>query len=642
MRRLACLAILVTLSLTALAQEPVTLDQTQHPALLLKTNQPGLYLSAPAVSTEVSLQVRGIVARGLVRQRFENAAGRCVEAIYVFPLSEKATVDAMRMKVGVRTIAGEIKERQEAARVYEQAKSEGRKASLLEQHRPNLFTVSVASIADGETVEIELEYQEIVRYDGHFSLRLPLAIGPRFEPPSGNGFLPQIRHAAPSPKRNPVTIDIDLDAGLSLTSVVSPTHPIETTTLSGTRVSVKPRDVQIASDRDFELTWTPRLGSVPQSAAFSEVAGEHRYTLLMLFPPDVSKKAAAILARETIFILDTSGSMEGQSLEQAKKALLTAIERLRPSDHFNVIEFNSTAQRLFAASRRADADTIEIATDWVAARQSTGGTEMLSALQLALGGDEPAKGVRQVIFITDGQVGNEQEVFEFIRANLGGDRVFTVGIGNAPNTFFMSNAARAGRGTFTHIGNIEQVSERMTELFRKLESPVLSNLDLQLDAGVEAWPKQLPDLYAGEPLIVTMRGPSTARAAGQVVSPGWQGTFAAASEQTQSGIAKLWARQKIDAVRDSVFTGANADDVKKEIVTLALEHHLVTEHTSLVAVDTTPAGVDATSCTSELVPLNLPAGWGGIDGALPRTATNARLWMLIGGALLLAALLMRK
>ncbi|HEX2122007.1 MAG TPA: VIT domain-containing protein, partial [Thermoanaerobaculia bacterium] len=337
MRRYACLVILAVLSLAATAQEPVTtLDQTHHPALLLKTNQPGVFLSAPAVSTGVSLQVRGIVARGVVRQRFVNATGRCVEALYVFPLSENATVDAMRMNVGVRTIAGEIEERAEAARVYEQAKSEGKKASLLEQHRPNLFTVSVASVGDGETVEIELEYQEIVRYDNRFSLRIPLAIGPRYTPPDGTSALPAMRQERTDPRRNPVAIEIDLDAGIALANVASTTHPIDATPLSGTRVTVKPRNVQIASDRDFELTWTPRLGSLPQSAAFSETAGGHRYTLLMLFPPDVANQQAAILARETIFILDTSGSMAGPSLEQAKQALLAAVDRLRPSDHFNV------------------------------------------------------------------------------------------------------------------------------------------------------------------------------------------------------------------------------------------------------------------------------------------------------------------
>ncbi|HWW61318.1 MAG TPA: VIT domain-containing protein, partial [Thermoanaerobaculia bacterium] len=450
-RHAAILLYLILFAMHSRAQEPVALDQVQHPALLLKTTLPGLFVEAPAVSTEISLDIHGIVARGRVRQRFENNTDHCVEAIYVFPLADNATVDAMRLKVGVRTIEGEIRERQEAQRVYEEAKREGRHASLLEQHRPNLFTVSVASLASHDTAEVELEYQQIVGYDdGRFSLRLPLAIAPRYSTPTAAA-TPALNHAPPSPARNPVTLTIDLDAGIGLSSVISPTHGIQPAQLSGTRTQIK---TTIASDRDFVLEWTPRLGAMPQSTAFSEIAGDQRYTLVMLFPPDLALRPAAVLPRETIFIIDTSGSMGGPSIEQAKKALLTAVRRLRPSDRFNIIEFNSDARRMFDDSRRADRDVVDEALRWVDALQSTGGTEMMSALKLALDDNPNPTAIRQVIFMTDGQVGNESEVFAYIREHLGGSRLFTIGIGNAPNTFFMSNAARAGRGTFTQISDL--------------------------------------------------------------------------------------------------------------------------------------------------------------------------------------------
>ncbi|HVR38469.1 MAG TPA: VIT domain-containing protein [Thermoanaerobaculia bacterium] len=628
-RRLAVLLYLILFALHSRAQQPVTLDQVQHPGLLLKTNQPGVFLEAPTVSTEISLSVRGIVARGLVRQTFENATDHCVEAIYVFPLSDNATVDAMRMRIGVRTIEGQIREREEAQREYEEAKSEGRNASLLEQHRPNLFTVSVASLASHETAQIELEYQEIVRYDdGKFSLRVPLAIGPRYNASN----LP-VPPSSGEQNVNPVTINIDLDSGITLATVKSPTHDLESTRLSGTHVTLKPRKVSIASDRDFILEWTPQLGALPQSTQFSEVVGDDRYTLLMLFPPDVSLQPKAILPRETIFIIDTSGSMGGPSIEQAKKALLTAIGRLRASDRFNVIEFNSDAHRLFDESRPADVGTVAEALRWVAALESTGGTEMMSALKLALDDAPHPNDIRQVIFMTDGQVGNEADVFAYIREHLGGSRLFTIGIGNAPNTYFMSNAARAGRGTFTQIGDLGEVEEKMTAIFQKLESPVLSNISVQFADQTSV----VPDLYAGEPLVVTLRSSSKGNANGRITANGWNGTFAPSSDEHANGIAKLWARREIDAVRDSVFTGAKEEDVRAKIVSLALAHHLVTEHTSLVAVDTTPAGVDARSCKSELVPVNLPAGWGGVEGALPQTGTNAKLLIAIGVALLLLA-----
>ncbi len=642
-RRAAALFVLLFSSLLAFADEPITLDEVRHPSLLLNTTRPGVFVEAPTVRTEISLQIRGIVARAVVRQTFENKTDHCVEAIYVFPLADDATVDAMRLRVGARTIEGVIKEREEAAKVYEQAKSEGRQASLLEQHRPDLFTVSVASLPSGESAEVEIEYQQLVTYDGRFSLRIPLAIGPRYQPAGTASLLPAMRHEPTDAKRNPVKLEIDLDAGIPLATIVSPTHELAPVPLSATRTKLTPRNVEIASDRDFELIWTPRLGALPQSAAFSEIAGGQRYTLLMLFPPDLAARPAAVLPRETTFIIDTSGSMAGPSLDQAKQALLSALRRLRSSDRFNVIEFNSNARRLFEESRAADPGTVEAALRWVGALESTGGTEMMSALQLAFEDAPPHENfVRQIVFITDGQVGNESEVFEYIRAHLGNARVFTIGIGAAPNSYFMRNAARAGRGTFTHIGDVAQVEEEMTSMFRKLESPVLSNLALHVDPGVEMWPAQLPDLYAGEPLVVALRGDKPA--AGRVTANGWDQQFSATALEAPSGLARLWARQKIDALRDSVFTGVNTEEVKKQIVTLALEHHLVTEHTSLVAVDMTPAGLDTHSCTSELVPINLPAGWGGMEagGALPQTGTASRLWMGIGVALLMVALVARR
>lgn len=632
----------------AAQEEPVTINQMQHPALLVKTTRPGYFVEAATVRSEIALTIRGVLARGLVKQRFENTGKQCIEAVYVFPLSDGAAVDAMRMRVGNRVIDGEIHEKQEAAQVYEQAKSEGKRASLLEQHRPNLFTVSVASIAPGETIEIEIEFQEIVQFDsGRFSLRLPLAIGPRYTPQASNGApFPRIQYKMPGDKRdNPVELTIDLDGGVPLGTVLSPTHPLETVPLSGSRVQLKPRDVRIASDRDFELVWTPRLGSLPQRAAFSEVSRDQRYTLMMLFPPDVATTPKSVLPRETIFIIDTSGSMSGPSLVQAKQALLTAIERLRPSDRFNVIEFNSTSRRIFEESHVADRDTIAEALKWVQALESTGGTEMLGAVQLALETNAKPGEVRQVIFITDGQVSNEHEVFEYARQHLGDARLFTIGIGSAPNSYFMRNAARVGRGTFTSISDIGEVEAKMTSLFAKLESPVLSNLSLQTEANAEVWPEKLPDLYAGEPLVVTIKTPVAAtKSLGRVVATGWNATLDTTVDEKQTGIAKLWARQKIDAVRDRIFTGGNEIEIKGEITKLALEHHLVTEHTSLVAVDNTPTGLDAQSCKSELVPINLPDGWGGMEpqGTLPQGGTASTLAVLLGAVLLLIALIVRR
>lgn len=642
------LALLFLLPFVARGQElqPVKMDDVDQAALLIKTQQPGVYLQAPTVDTTVTLNVAGIVARGLVHQQFRNPTNRCVEAVYVFPLPENAAIDTMVMRIGDRVVEGQIKEKLQAKETYEQAKSEGKRAVLLEQNRPNMFTASVASIPAGEDAIIEIGYQQTLTYDsGHFSLRFPLAIGPRYHAQqTASSPMPAMTQLPAHKDRNPVTFLINVDAGIPLQEVKSPTHAVEVSQVTDTGWHVTAS--RIASDRDFELSWTPRLGSTPKATVFTETIGGNRYALTMLFPPDVSQSAAAVLPRETVFIIDTSGSMGGPSIDQAKQALVLALDRLRRGDSFNVIEFNSTASRLFPQSRVADRDAVEEAKQWVQRLDADGGTEMLPALQLALEAPQNGDLVRQVIFMTDGQVSNEQELFDYIRTHLGNSRLFTVGIGAAPNSFFMRNAARFGRGTFTNISDLAELQQKMTELFGKLEAPTLRNIEMQFDSGAEVWPPRVPDLYAGEPLVVLARVPvSSAKVSvqGDIVRSPWKDSVSLASPTEHAGIARLWARAKVEALEDAMRTAPNPDDVRKQIVGVAIEHHIVTSETSLVAVDVTPAGVDPQSCASELVPVNLPAGWGGMtdgsgeEAALPQTATPARLFLLLGVFFLLAA-----
>jgi Ca-activated chloride channel family protein len=649
---------------------PVRLDQVNTAEMLVKTARQGLYLPVPAVKTAISLQVRGIVARGTVHQTFENKSGHCVEAIYVFPLPENAAVDTLTMIVGNRTIEGVVQERAEAQKTYEQAKTEGKQASLLEQQRPNLFTVSISALPGGETAEIEIGYEQVLTYDsGTFSLRFPLAVGPRYQPAPSTAVatsstsgapaaapattpdpppLPPMDHQRTRAERNPVTIEVDLDAGIALQRIESPSHSIETVMLSSTRHQVKLRDASVASDRDFQLDWSPQLGAEPKAAVFSETVGGKRYLLSILFPPNLAAQAAAVIPRETVFIIDTSGSMGGPSIEQARQALVMAIDRLRPSDSFNVIEFNSTASRLFPRSRRADRDAVAEAKAWVRKLESTGGTEMLPALQLALENVDAQASLRQVVFMTDGQVSNEQQLFAYLRAHLGNSRLFTVGIGAAPNSYFMRNAARFGRGTFTYIGNLSEVQQKMQALFAKLESPTLSNVQVAIaGSGAESYPERTPDLYAGEPVVILARADTATSVTlrGQAGRERWSAQVDAgpAADTKQAGIAKLWARQKIESLSDSLGAGTSAEEVRKNTLAVALEHHLVSDYTSLVAVDTTPAGTQARSCTPELVPLNLPAGWGGEDqGALPQGGTSGRLLILLGLLLLASAIMVRR
>jgi Ca-activated chloride channel family protein len=628
------LALLIILPIAFAAHAQVTLDQVQSGTLLLKTSKPGVYIEAPAVDTDVKLRVRGMILRGEVTQRFRNPEQTCAEAVYAFPLPEDAAVDTLRMTVGQHVIEGEIKERKEAEQIYQQAKSEGKHASLLSQERPNIFTVSIATIAGGEEVTVAIEYQQSVDYkDGAFRLRFPMTVAPRYMPASA----PMMSSAIPTStvgtivnpsEKHRVHLSVDLDSGFSLRRVDSSYQQVTTAALGGSHYMVTLADA--AADRDFELVWQPDLGSEPKSALFME----KDYALLMIMPPATSRGAR--LPKESIFIIDTSGSMEGSSIVAAKSALQLALDHLDSQDTFNIIEFNSVTNPLWTDARPATSGNLVEAKRFVDGLKATGGTEMMPALDAAFRDGTPNENaVRQVIFMTDGQVGNESQLFSFIRSHLGRSRLFTVGIGTAPNTHFMRDAARFGRGTFTYIGNRDEVQTKMSALFEKLESPVLTNVEFRFDdPAVEMWPQRIPDLYAGEPVVVAVR---FSKPASRVIASAkrgteeWNDVHSMQITSEESGVGRLWARRKIEALSDS------ETDVRPQIVQLALAHHLVSQYTSLVAVDHTPTGVAPESCQSRPVPVNLPAGWGGVDGSLPGTASPAPLHMLIGIVLLAIA-----
>ncbi|MDQ2870878.1 MAG: marine proteobacterial sortase target protein [Acidobacteriota bacterium] len=666
----AAVVIWVLFTHAAPGQAPVVRPEDAHAgALLLKTASPGVYLPAPVLDTDVSIRVTGMIARTTVSQRFRNGTGSCVEGIYVFPLPEGSAVDAMRLVIGDRVIEGQVKEREEAKKAYEQAKSEGRKASLVEQERPNIFTTSVASIGPDEEVQVVLEYQEALRFNqGAFRLRFPMVVAPRYNPaprPTGDEQSPSfVQAAASSPAtvsagvpdavriRPPVAdpaagftnphLKVSLDPGFPLRRVESATHALRTDAGQGNHTLVTLADRTVAADRDFELAWEPDLGQEPKASVFTQTVGGQLYSLLMVIPPDAAAPETR-LPRETVFVIDTSGSMHGTSIDGARQALSMALSRLAPEDRFNVIEFNSVTRRLFPESRRALPAAVEQARRWVGRLEAQGGTEMLPALAAALesSGEESSSGsVRQVLFMTDGAVGNEEELFAFIEKHLGKSRLFTVGLGSAPNSHFMTRAAMFGRGTFTYVASAAEVQPKMTALFRKLEAPVLTNLEVRWDdVAAEAWPSKVPDLYAGEPLVVAVRLASASSAvtvSGERGGRPWSQRLTLSASREDSGVARLWARFKIAALMDSATAGAEADKIRRRVVEVALAHHLVSSYTSLVAVDVTPGSARGAACEARPLPVQMPDGWSAehVFGEMPSTATPGRVLLLLGFALL--------
>ncbi len=628
-------------------------------ALTLKTAIGG-HEVAPLVFTDVQMDISGMIARVRVSQRFVNPTAQWREGVYTFPLPERAAVDHLRMQIGERLIDGLIKERGEARRTYDAAKTQGRKTTLVEQQRPNLFTTSVANIGPGEEIVVAIEYQEALRYDeGSFRLRFPLAITPRYIPGApaptgaadghGLGWSPatqQVQDAdritPPLAPRadgwvNPVAITINLNAGFALAQLASAYHPMRIEEQPGHRFQLTLADGPVPAARDFELTWKPDVGAAPGAALFTETRGGRTYALLMALPPS-SVTPARREPREITYIIDTSGSMQGVSIAQAREALLLALDRLQPDDRFNVIEFNSATTPLFAAPVALDAATLQRAKQFVAGLRARGGTEMLPALDAALIGTPESRLIRQVVFLTDGAVGNEDALLRLINDKVGDRRLFTVGIGPAPNAFFMTRAAQFGRGTYTYIGDVREVKAKMTALFRKLEHPALTDILVDWPAGADAWPKIVPDLYAGEPVVVVAQFNAQA-ASGQIALSGrrtgstWGMLLPAAETVNEPGVGVLWARAKIDALMDAGRRGAPEPEIRGAVLDVALTHHLVSKYTSLVAVDVTPTRPIGTGAATSAVPGNIPEGLTGFD-QLPRTATPAPLLLVIGLALL--------
>lgn len=597
----------------------------------------GLYFKgeeAPVLGATIEVRVTGIIARTKVTQIFQNPSPDWVEGIYIFPLPGDAAVDTLRMKVGDRTVLGVIQEKEEARRTYEAAKQQGSKASLVEQERPDVFTTSVANVGPGETVEVAIELQQVVQWGrGRFSLRFPMVVRPEEgKAQHGRLRLPPVLRRGSAPV-NPFSFHADLSPGFPLARVESPSHAITVVKAKGKnfRYAVDLTKGVEHADSDLVLEWTPDIGREPRAVFYSEEVDGEKYALLMVMPPDAPGVVASRLPRETVFIIDTSGSMDGPSMPQAREALLFGLGRLQPGDWFNVIEFDSKATSVFPESVPATPDALEKARRFISGLDADGGTQMLPALQIAFQKPAPGELVPQVIFATDGQLSDEREVVRFLKANLGNRRLFPVAIGEAPNVPLLRRLGDLGGGSFTQIADVRNVQAAMGALFSQLESPMLRQIEAQWsDPSAEAWPARVPDLYLGDPLVVTAHledGDGQVTVSGQRGGAAWQDSFAVAGEFKGAGIDKLWARKKIQGLSDSLADGGDPEEVRRGITRLGLRHHLVTDYTSLVAVDpeeTAPSGLQP---VPHVLPVNPPVedviiATGGVVPSLDQRRVN--------------------
>ena len=610
------------------------------------------YVPAIQLAARAHFRITGLVAHVQLEQTFRNDTDQWVEGEYLFPLPDDAAVNRLKLVIGERVIIGKVREKKEARVLYDEARASGRRASLVEQRRANLFSNRVANIAPGETVVVALDYVQRINYrGGQFSLRFPMTVTPRYTP-AGHPAAEVWQFLNPEPASlarpiQPITLTAEINMGLPLSTVDAPYHKLTLTRDEGI-YHVALANGAVPMDRDFVLRWQPQPGSVPRAAAFHERIGASEYALLMVLPPTGPAQESSI-PREIVFVIDTSGSMGGESITQARASLDFGLGQLSPANRFNIIEFNTSARRLFREPVAATQHNLVKAREFIRHLDARGGTEMRAALELALPLPVPNtdERLRQVVFITDGAVGNEVDLFREIHRRLGGSRLFTVGIGSAPNSWFMRKAAEAGRGDFITIGDVVEVQESMQALFTRLGQTALANIRIDWPVAAETYPTRVPDLYPGEPLLIAARASDSFQGSSVVVrgqggDRAWEESLLFAPppsglEQAYTGIGTIWARAKIASLLDQEVLGRDKAEVRAAVLPVALEHQLVSPFTSFLAVEQKPHRPSDAALRAKPVPNLRPRGQSPQSYAYPRTATAAREQLVVGLLLLICA-----
>lgn len=604
----------------------------------------GKPITLPLLKTDIDADVQGDVAQVTVTQTFANPLNQAVHATYLFPLNETAAVNAMTMDVGDERIQAKIQRIETARATFEKAKSEGRSAALLSQHRPNMFTQDIANLMPGLPIKVTLKYaQTVPRIDGGYELVIPLVVGPRYQP-QGAGVAPGqaaapggVQHWNASTRTSgnataadsqttygqweveqlpayppvfelnvPEQIDpervgltVHINAGMAITALDSRTHPITATTPESGQAEVRLTNGRTLDNRDFVLRYT-LAGTRTQAGLLAYRDQRGGFFSLLLEPPQIPAEAD-ITPREMVFVLDCSGSMNGLPMDASKAFMRAALRRLRPTDSFRIIRFSDAATEFSAQPLPATPQNIQAGLRYTDGLNGEGGTEMSTGIRQALAPPIPTGALRLVTFLTDGYIGNEAQILALLRANLGDARLYAFGVGAGVNRYLLSEMGRVGRGFTRYMDPTEDLEKVAGELAERLQSPVLT--DIQIDWGgmevSDPSPARVPDLFAGQSLRlqgrygrpgrheITVRGLVQGRPATlplQIDLP----------ETSTEGEAVpiLWARSLIGELHYQLTTGAhqsggevvNTDALKQRITDLGLNFSLVTPWTAFVAV----------------------------------------------------------
>jgi Ca-activated chloride channel family protein len=583
----------------------------------------------PLKHTDVKAEISGFVARVTVTQQFHNPSDEKIEAVYVFPLPQHAAVDDMTLKVAERTVRGVIKRREEAQKIYDAARSAGHVAALLDQERPNIFTQSVANIMPGEEVEVTISYVETLKYeDGAYEFAFPMVVGPRYIPGNavgrqGGGWAPdtdQVQDASritpPVAKKgtragHDIALEVTLDAGVAIQEMRSVNHEVATERRGASAAVVRLRNEREIPNRDFVLKYDVAGGTIDDALLTHRARGSKSGYFAFILQPPERVTAAEVVPKELVFVLDTSGSMSGFPIEKAKEAMKHALDGLYPQDTFNLITFAGDTHVLFPQPVPATKENLVKAQEFLAGRRGSGGTEMMKAIRAALTpsrdalsaeargdmGGEALAPVRIVCFMTDGYVGNDMEIIAEVKKNPHA-RVFSFGIGSSVNRFLLDGMAAAGRGEVEYVALNDDGSTAARRFHERVRSPLLT--DIELDWGslpvADVQPARIPDLFAAKPLVITGRftgaANGTIRLKGNRAGEAFTRSIQVSLPEAQTehdALSKLWARARIDELMAEDWSGLQSGNMqpklKETITQLGLEHRLMTQFTSFVAVE---------------------------------------------------------
>ncbi|WP_424313743.1 VIT and vWA domain-containing protein [Haloferula sp.] len=578
----------------------------------------------PLKATEVKATISGVIAEVTVQQTYANTGTTPIEATYIFPASTRAAVHGVEMRIGERVIVAEIQEKTKAKATYEKAKNENKTASLLEQERPNVFSMSVANILPGDEVKVTLNFSEkLTATDRVYEFVYPTVVGPRYsnkdaktEKWVGN---PYLNEGVNTPAT--FAAEVKVRSGMPLQSLTCTSHQAEIEFSSEDQASVSLPPSGEAGNRDFVLRY--RLADAQVVSGLLLHEGEDENFFLLNVEPPERVLPEQIPARDYVFILDVSGSMNGFPLNTAKSLMRDLLGGIRNTDTFNVLLFAGESRLLSETPLPATPENIARGTDLTQLARGGGGTELLPALKRAMAMPQNEGTSRSIVVVTDGFVNIEREAFDLVRSELGSANLFAFGIGSSVNRWLIEGMARAGMGEpffVLHPGEASQTASRFRDY---ISSPVLTDIQVRYEGfeAVDIQPESFPDVFADRPieLIGKWKGAASGRiiVTGQGGAGPYESSFDVSSEAEKGkdnpALRPLWAREKVrtladDAKLQSHMRGSNAnDETRQEITNLGLTYGLLTEYTSFVGVDQTPREVLAKLKTVSQ-PLPLPKG----------------------------------